>query len=94
MVNITGKKYGTLKSPGYPRGYPGQLSCTYKIFTNDKGAGVSLSFDTFDLQPSRSSKDRFTQLPTEVCDDYIKLSNNEYSSMYKVQCSGIFNTGR
>ena len=89
LVNATEKRSGILKSPGFPNGYPGQLSCKFKIFTSDPNSHVSLNFNTFDLRPSSPSRDSFIPIQTDSCKDYIKLSNNKYPSKYNVHCSGM-----
>ncbi|CAG0889229.1 unnamed protein product [Cyprideis torosa] len=50
IINSRAEKSGEIDSPGFPRPYPQNTSCTY-IFQGDKSERVRIEFQQFDLGP-------------------------------------------
>lgn len=78
LIDVTGKSQGILKSPGFPAGYPGRLSCTYKIITHDVKHRIKLQFTDFHLRPARGI--------FQECADYVDLSNEYYAGNAMYTC--------
>ena len=80
-IDVSGKSQGTLKSPGFPTGYPGKHSCTFKIITHDFNHRIKLQFTDFHLRPSDTGG---------ICADYVSLSNEHYAGSVVYNCYSIY----